>query len=105
MSDVTPPPAATPYAAAATGPKTNVLAIIALVSGIVGLFFGLFSLAAVVMGHIAMSQIKKTGESGRGMAVAALILGYVGIVLGIIVVIFSIVFPLFVLGTSGLYNY
>ena len=31
MSDVTPPPAAAPYAAAPTGPKTNTLAIVSLV--------------------------------------------------------------------------
>jgi peptidyl-prolyl cis-trans isomerase B (cyclophilin B) len=78
MSDVTPPPAAAPYAAAPTGPKTNTLAIVSLVLA----FF--ISLGAVICGHIALSQIKKTGENGRGLAIAGLILGYLGLVAGLI---------------------
>jgi len=58
--------------------KWNVLAIISLVSA----FF--VSLAAVICGHIALSQIKKTGEKGRGLAIAGLVLGYVGLIGGII---------------------
>lgn len=57
-------------------PRTNTLAIVAFVST----FF--VSLAGVVMGHLALGQIKRTGESGRGLAIAALVLGYAGIVLG-----------------------
>ena len=44
------------------------------------------SLAAIITGHIALSQIKKTGEQGRGLAIAGLIIGYIGLVVGIIVV-------------------
>lgn len=66
-----------------TGPtgadKYNVLAIISLVSA----FF--VSLAAIICGHIALSQIKKTGERGRGLAIAGLVLGYLGVITGIIV--------------------
>ncbi|ANP73847.1 DUF4190 domain-containing protein [Cryobacterium arcticum] len=61
--------------------KWNVLAIISLVSA----FF--VSLAAVICGHIALSQIKKTGEKGRGLAIAGLVLGYVGLIGGIIFII------------------
>ena len=61
--------------------KTNVLAIISLVSA----FF--VSLAAVITGHIALNQIKKTGEQGRGLAIAGLVIGYVGLVAGIIWII------------------
>ncbi|MFF2387720.1 DUF4190 domain-containing protein [Agromyces sp. NPDC058104] len=83
----TPPaaPAAPAYAAPAYGApastKTNVLAIVSLVSA----FF--ISLVAVITGHIALSQIKKTGEQGRGLAIAGLILGYIGLVVGIIWII------------------
>ncbi|MCU1569638.1 MAG: hypothetical protein JWR33_379 [Naasia sp.] len=69
---------------AATGsvePGYNVLAIISLVTA----FF--VSLAAIITGHIALGQIKKTGEKGRGLAIAGLILGYAGIVAGIIAII------------------
>lgn len=58
--------------------KTNTLAIVSLVSA----FF--ISLVAVITGHIALNQIKQTGEGGRGLALAGVILGYIGIVFGII---------------------
>lgn len=62
-----------------TGPdKYNVLAIVSFVSS----FF--ISLVAVITGHIALSQIGKTGEKGRGLAIAGLVLGYLGILTGII---------------------
>ena len=51
--------------------KTNVLAIVAFISA----FF--VSLLAIILGHISLSQIKKTGEGGRGLALAGTILGYV----------------------------
>ena len=86
MSDVTPPPAPTPpaaapYAAAPTAPKTNPHAIVSLVLA----FF--VSLGAVICGHIALGQIKKTGENGRGLAIAGLVLGYLGLVGGLIATI------------------
>lgn len=84
MSDVTPPPAApepTPYASAAAGPKTNTMAIISLVLA----FF--ISLGAVITGHIALGQIKRTGEGGRGLAMAGLILGYIGLVGGLLFIV------------------
>lgn len=67
---------------APTGSRTNVLAIVALILAI------FFPLIGAILGHVAMGQIKKTGEEGRGLALAAIIIGWVftGIaVLGIIV--------------------
>lgn len=65
-----------------TGPdKYNVLAIVSFVSS----FF--ISLVAVITGHIALSQIGKTGEKGRGLAIAGLVLGYLGILTGIIILV------------------
>jgi hypothetical protein len=52
--------------------KTNVLAIISLIAAFV------FPLAAVITGYIAQSQIRRTGEEGRGMARAGVIIGIVG---------------------------
>ena len=103
MSDVTPPPAAppapTPYASAPTGPKTNTLAIISLVLAFV------VSLGAVICGHIALSQIKQTGENGRGLALAGLILGYVGLVSTFMVIVVSLTFPFLFMGSMGQYSY
>ncbi|MCU1481367.1 MAG: hypothetical protein JWQ19_2153 [Subtercola sp.] len=92
-----PPPGApqNPYGAPPPGApegRTNVLAIVSLVLGIVSYFTGFFlAIGAIITGHIALSQIKKTGGKGRGMALGGLILGYVGIVVGILVTILVIV--------------
>ncbi|MFD1937736.1 MULTISPECIES: DUF4190 domain-containing protein [Nonomuraea] len=60
--------------------KTNGMAIAALISGIVGLVTcGVASIVGAILGHISLGQIKKTGEEGRGMALAGLILSYVGL--------------------------
>jgi hypothetical protein len=66
-------------------PRYNVLAIVSLVSA----FF--VSLVAVITGHMALGQIKRTGEKGRGLALAGLIIGYVGIVSGIVTIIALVV--------------
>lgn len=66
--------------------RTNTLSIVSLVTAFV------CSLAAVITGHIALSQIKRTGEAGRGLAIAGLVLGYVGIVFTTLLVILVAVF-------------
>jgi ABC-type antimicrobial peptide transport system permease subunit len=83
-----PPPQPTPYAAptGAVGPKTNTLAIIALVLGFV------FPLGGIIVGHIALNQLKRTGEAGHGLALAGTILGYVFTVFWIIFLIVYVVF-------------
>jgi uncharacterized membrane protein len=65
----------------------------ALVLGIVGFFF-VTAILAVVFGHVALSQIKRSfgAVTGRGMAIAGLVLGYLWLV-------FFVVF--IVLGATG----
>lgn len=65
--------------------KYNVLAIVSLVSA----FF--VSLVAVITGHIALHQIKRTGEQGRALAITGLVLGYLGLLAGIVIAIILIV--------------
>ena len=60
--------------------STNGLAIASLVTSILGI-----SLIGVILGHVAISQINKTGEQGKGMAIAGLVLGYLGMLVGIII--------------------
>lgn len=55
---------------------TNGLAIGSLVLAILG-----FSIPAVILGHLARSRIRETGERGDGLAVAGLVLGYLGIII------------------------
>lgn len=76
----TPVPYKAPTYPVAVAPSTNQLAGISLAFGIgqvVLLFFG--SITAIVCGHVARSQIRKTGQQGDGMALAGMILGYIGL--------------------------
>jgi peptidyl-prolyl cis-trans isomerase B (cyclophilin B) len=61
--------------------RYNTLSIIAFVLAFV------VSLGAVICGHIALAQINRTGERGRGFAIWALVLGYLGILLGVIYIV------------------
>ena len=61
-------------------PPTNGMAIAAFV--MVFVFFPV----GIVLGHVARGQIKRTGEGGKGLATAALILGYlqIAVIVGIL---------------------
>ena len=78
-----------------TPPKDSTLAIVSLICGI-GAFTIvpiLGAIAAVITGHLAKNEIKKSAGTlkGSGMAMAGLILGYVQIgllVLGLCAILF-----------------
>ncbi|HEU5160514.1 MAG TPA: DUF4190 domain-containing protein [Streptosporangiaceae bacterium] len=74
-----PPPGAPP-----SQQKTNGLAVASLILGILWVWW-VGSVLAVIFGHVALSQIKKTGAAGRGLAVAGLVLGYIGIGIALLV--------------------
>lgn len=86
------------------------LSITAMVLGIVGLVGsfiggGLLSIGAVIFGHIGLRK----EPAGRGMAIAGLVTGYIGVGLGLIFLIFivgSIVTAVMIsrvaVGTAGL---
>jgi len=84
-----------------TSAPTNQLAIVSLVAGVASyfLFPVIGAVIAIITGHMARSQIRKTGESGNGLAVAGLILGYVHLALGLLIGLFVVVV---VLGALGL---
>src|SRR5258708_5376791 len=52
-----------------------------LVCGIIFFLWPVTALAAVILGHLALSEIKKSAGrlAGQGMAIAGLVLGYIGI--------------------------
>ncbi|WP_127782284.1 DUF4190 domain-containing protein [Rhodococcus sp. X156] len=58
--------------------RTNGMAIAALVTALAALPVtgGLLSFVGAILGHVAMSQMKRTGEEGRGMALAGIIIGW-----------------------------
>ena len=45
---------------------------------------------AVVFGHIALGQIARSGQSGRGLAITGLVLGYLGLAVLVIIALASI---------------
>ena len=67
---------APPYPA----PKTNGMAIASMVLGILWLYW-VGSVLALVFGYTARNQIDSSGgrEGGRGMAIAGIVLGWVGV--------------------------
>jgi hypothetical protein len=69
-------------------PKTNSRAVGSMWCGILGLFLGVTSIPAVILGILALRQIRRTGEGGSGAAVAGLMLG----LLGTVVIVLHIVF-------------
>ena len=64
------------YPPAVPGQPTNGLAIGSMVCGIIPF---IAAVPAVIFGHLARAQIRQTGERGDGMAIAGLVLGYLGI--------------------------
>ena len=52
-----------------------------MVCGILFFFWPFTAIAAIILGHIALSEIKKSAGrlAGHGMAMAGLILGYIGV--------------------------
>lgn len=85
----------TPYTAPAAGPRTNVLAIVSLVAAFV------LPLAGIITGHIALGQIKRTGEAGHGLALWGTILGYVFSVIYLIIIAVSALLPFLIIGSTG----
>lgn len=88
--------AATPAVAPAPGAaeRTNAFAIVALCTAFVA------SVLGIVFGHVALSQIARTGEGGRGLAIAGLVIGYAGVAVAVILVITQLAF----LGALGLFR-
>ena len=86
-----PPPAGVGYGAPSYSPPpsqgTNGFAIAALIFGIIG-----GALLGFIFGFIALSQTKRTGQNGRGMAIAGIVLSAlwtIGILLLIVLAVAS----------------
>jgi len=96
---MTMPPAREPYPTGQTGqPRPlNALAVVSLITSILPLY-----LVGVITGHVALSQIKRTSARGHGLALAGLILGYIGLVLvPIIGILSAIAIPIFLNPQAG----
>ena len=85
------------YAAPGGRRGTNGMAIASLV-----LAFFCFPLG-IVFGHIALSQMKRTGEDGRGLAIAGLVISYAWLGLILLGMVFGVFASAF--GGSNYYGY
>ena len=66
---------------------TNGLAVASLACGLAQFVFGpLPTIPAIVLGHVARHQIKRSGEHGAGMALAGLLLGWAAVIFGILAI-------------------
>lgn len=83
------------YAPYPQPPGTNVLAIVAIITGF------LFPIAGIICGHIARKQIRQTGEQGDGLALTGLIVGYVFTSLAVVYILVYVVIFVFIIGSIG----
>jgi Domain of unknown function (DUF4190)/Protein of unknown function (DUF2510) len=82
-------PQAPQFFSAPSMPTVSGFAIASLVLGILWIYW-IGTVLALVFGYIALSQIKRSNgwKTGRGMAIAGVVLGYVGVaVLALVIVL------------------
>lgn len=97
MPVVYPPQPYNPYAATAPQrPQDNGMAIAGLVCSLVGICSCVTVIVGLILGHIGLAKANRGEAGGRGMALAAVIIGY--IVLALYVGFFG---TLIVLGVNG----
>ncbi len=87
MTDSNTPETTNPYKSKFDFGQLNTLAVVSLAAAV----SGVAALMAVITGHIALAQIKATGQSGRALAIVGLVLGYIGLFFGIILVISGVI--------------
>ena len=83
-------PAPGPAPIAPTHVPTSGKAIASLICGIFTMFFPV-GIAAIILGHLSLSDIRKSAGrlGGRGFAIAGLVLGYAGIALIALILIIA----------------
>lgn len=76
-------------------PKTNGKSIAALVLGILSIIFPyigfIIGIIAIVFANLALKEIKRKGEQGRGMAIAGLVCGIIATAIYAIILIVVII--------------
>lgn len=67
----------------------NTLAIVSLVSGIIGIFCCVSSIVGIVCGTISLNQIKQTREDGYGLAIAGIVLSVATVLVYFVIMMVS----------------
>jgi hypothetical protein len=60
------------------------MAIASLVASLIGFVCCLGSIAGIVLGIVAMNQIKQTREEGHGLAIAGIAIGAVSLLVSLV---------------------
>jgi hypothetical protein len=92
------PPAYPGYAMPA---RTNALAVASLVCSLGGMITCISAPVGVVLGHIAKSQIRQSGEQGEGLATAGLWIGYILTIAGLLFGAVWLAIVIFAIGTAN----
>ena len=69
-----------------SAPPANGFAVASLVLGILWLW-GVGAILALIFGYISLEQVRERGEGGRGIAIAGIVLGWVGLAVGVILIL------------------
>lgn len=86
----------------APAPPTNTFAVISLVASLASMLVLVGWIPGIVFGHLALRQIERTGEGGRNLAMAGLIVGYIFGALIVLGVLIYIAFVVFIVGMVGM---
>jgi hypothetical protein len=84
---------AAPASRGATGTQTSGLAIASLVTGLFFWCWVIPGIVSIVLGHLALESIANSGgaKRGRGMAIAGIVLGWVGVgIVGLLVLVWFV---------------
>ncbi len=87
-----PPAAQFPMVAPTRRPRTNSMAVASMLLGLGVPFLGLTAIPAIVTGHRARHEIRRTGEGGDGMAITGLVLGYLAVIVATLLILGWIAF-------------
>ncbi len=66
------------------------IAIASLISSFTGLVCCIGSIVAIVLGAIALEQVKRTRQEGFGLAVAGIVIGIATLLVSLIVAVFAL---------------
>ena len=65
------------------------MAIVSLVSSLVGVLCCVGSIVGIVLGIIALNEIKRTRQDGYGLAVAGIVVGVATLIVYLVLIMFS----------------
>jgi uncharacterized protein DUF4190 len=72
-----PPPGGYGYPPPPRAAGTNTMAIVSLVCSLFGWICIIGSILGIIFGFMALGQIRQSGQGGRGMAIAGIVIGAV----------------------------